>query len=257
MSDTVRSAIFLVQFVLQRLATLVFLLVALGLIVATGLAVAGIWPWLEMPLAFGGTVYPQAGLAVQSCVTLLAVLLCIYLPTNARIMALENSHRRFHIGMADVARAYAAAHAADRAGMFQVQSEFDAVRERLAYMREHPDLESLEPQIMEVAAQMSFLSRELAEIYSDDKVDRARAFLKQRQQEIELFNRRIDHAKAVTLRLKRWAEDVELEESVAVSQLQRLREDLRDILPELGYREVETLEGASVVNLQQPAKAAE
>lgn len=234
----------------------IFVLAALALVVATGLAAAGVWPWLDLQLAFGGTTYPQAGIAVQSGVTLLLVLLCFYLPANARIMTLENSHRRFHMGMHDVARAYATAHAADRAGMFQLQSEFDAVRERLVYMREHPDLETLEPQVMEVAAQMSFISRELADIYSDDKVDRARAFLKQRQQEVELFNRRIDHAKAVTLRLKQWAQDVELEESVAVSQLERLREDLRDILPELGYREVSTLDG-SVVSLTRSAKAAE
>ena len=234
----------------------VFALAACALVVATGLAIAGIWPWLDMQLSFGANVYPGAGMAVQSGVTLFAVLLCVYMPTNARIMALENSHRRFHIGMADVARAYATAHAADRAGMFQIQSEFDAVRERLAYMREHPDLETLEPQIMEVAAQMSFISRELAEIYSDDKVERARAFLKQRQQEVELFNRRIDHAKAVTLRLKQWAQDVEMEESVAISQLARLREDLRDILPELGYREASNLDG-SVISLDRGAKAAE
>ena len=256
MSDNVRSAIFVAQYLFQRLATGLFVLVALVLGLATALSVAGIWPWLDMELAFGSTVYPQAGIAVQSGVTLLAVLLCFYLPANARIMALENSHRRFHIGMADVARAYATAHAADRAGMFQIQSEFDAVRERLAYMREHPDLESLEPQIMEIAAQMSCISRDLAEIYSDDKVDRARAFLKQRQQEVELFNRRIDRAKAVTLRLKQWAQDVELEESVAISQLERLREDLRDILPELGYREAPDPDG-SVISLQRGARVAE
>ena len=235
---------------------LVFVLAALALLGATALAAAGVLPWLDMQLSFGGTVYANAGIAVQSGVTVLMVLLCFYLPTNARVMALENSHRRFHLGMSDVAQAYATAHAADRAGMFQIQSEFDAVRERLTYMREHPDLETMEPQIMEVAAQMSFISRELADIYSDDKVERARAFLKQRQQEVELFNRRIDNAKAVTRRLKQWAQDVEMEESIAVSQLDRMREDLRDILPELGYHEVAD-SAASVVSLTRKAKAAE
>ncbi len=51
-------------------------------------------------------------------------------------MALENSHRRFSPGMQDVARAHAAAHAADRTGVFQLSSEFDALRERLAYLRD-------------------------------------------------------------------------------------------------------------------------
>ncbi|MFN3211332.1 MAG: DNA repair protein [Roseovarius sp.] len=254
MTETFRSAIVIAQYFLNRLAVATFALAALLLTGATILSAFGLLPWLEFPVSFGGQVYENAGQIAQIGLTVLAVLLCFYLPANARVMALENSHRRFHMNMHDVAQAYAAAHAADRAGMFQIQSEFDAVRERLAYMREHPDLESLEPQIMEVAAQMSYISRELAEVYSDDKVDRARAFLKQRQQEVEQFNKRLDHAKAVGVRLKQWAMDVEMEESVAVSQLERLRDDLRPILPELGYEEVSRLDG-SVVSL--PTKAAE
>jgi signal transduction histidine kinase len=254
MTESIRSVILISQYFLNRLAVTVFALAALGLVLATALAAFGALPWLEFQVSFGGQIYENAGQIAQIGLTVLAVLLCFYLPTNARIMALENSHRRFHIGMQDVARAYAAAHAADRAGMFQIQSEFDAVRERLAYMREHPDLESLEPQIMEVAAQMSYVSRELAEVYSDDKVDRARAFLKQRQQEVAQFNKRLDHAKAVGVRLKQWARDVEMEGSVAVSQLECLRDDLRPILPELGYEEVSSLDG-TVVGL--PNRAAE
>ncbi|WP_428516767.1 DNA repair protein [Roseovarius sp.] len=254
MTETFRSVVVIAQYFLNRLAVAVFALAALGLTLATALAASGVLPWLEFQVSFGGQVYENAGQIAQIGLTVLAVLLCFYLPANARVMALENSHRRFHMNMQDVTQAYAAAHAADRAGMFQIQSEFDAVRERLAYMREHPDLESLEPQIMEVAAQMSYISRELAEIYSDDKVDRARAFLKQRQQEVEQFNKRLDHAKAVGVRLKQWAQEVEMEESVAVSQLERLRDDLRPILPELGYEEVSDLDG-TVVGL--PNRAAE
>jgi len=66
-----------------------------------------------------------------------------------------------------------------------MSSEFDAVRERLAYLRDHPDLDSLEPQVLELAAQMSHQSRELSDIYNDEKVTRAKTFLKQRQEEAE------------------------------------------------------------------------
>src|SRR6056297_1640384 len=208
MTDSVRSVVLLVQYVLNRVAVAGFALIALALLAATGLALAGVWPWLEFQAAFGGVVYENAGQIAQIAITVLAVLLCFFLPANFRIMALENSHRRFHIGMQDVARAYATAHAADRAGMFQ--------------------------------------------IYSDDKVDRARAFLKQRQQEVEQFNKRIDHAKQVSLKLKQWAQDVEMEESVAVSQLERIREDLSEILPELGYQEVARLDG-TVVDMTKKA----
>jgi hypothetical protein len=172
-------------------------------------------------------------MGVQIGVTALAAALVFFLPTNARIMALETSHRRFHIGMQDVARAYQLAHAADRDGVFTLSSEFDSIRERLAFLRDHPDLAELEPSVLEVAAQMSHVSRELADLYSTRNVARARDFLIQRQQEIEEFERRISEAKAVADEIRRWAGRVEIDEAVAWSQLERLAEDLRRILPEL------------------------
>ena len=173
-------------------------------------------------------MYAQIGL------TVLAIGLCFYLPSNRRIMQLETSHRRFSIGMQDVARAYAAVHAADRQQTFQLSSEFDAVRERLAYLRDHPDLSTLEPALLEVAAQMSHISAELAQVYSDDKITRARGFLEQRQEEITLFNGRLDQAKAISTEMKQWLHEVELEESVCAAQLERLRAEMREVLPELG-----------------------
>ena len=174
-------------------------------------------------------------------------------------MQLENSHRRFSIGMNDVAQAYAAVHAADRAATFQLSSEFDAVRERLAYLRDHPDLSTLEPTLLEVAAQMSHISRELATVYSDDKIKRARDFLQQRQEEVELFNARLDQAKGISTDLKHWLHEVELEESVAAAQLDRLRAEMREILPELGMESVVRTNQAALDNIviEMPPKAAE
>ena len=125
-------------------------------------------------------------------------------------------------------------HAADRQHTFQLSSEFDAVRERLAYLRDHPDLSTLEPSLLEVAAQMSHISTELAQVYSDDKIDRARKFLEQRQEEIATFNSRLDQAKAISTEMKQWFHEVELEESVCAAQLERLREEMREMMPELG-----------------------
>jgi len=196
--------------------------------------------------------YENAGQIAQITLTALAVLMCFFIPTNGRIMQLETSHRRFEIGMQDIARAYVAAHGVDREGLFQLSSEFDAVRERLAYLRDHPDLGDLEPALLEVAAQMSFISKELAEVYSDEKVNRARAFLTQRQQEIEAFNTRLVKAKQVCQELRHWAHEVELEESVAASQLQRLRDDLRDVLPEFGQEDIARADG-TIVSLTEKA----
>ncbi|MFO7769874.1 MAG: DNA repair protein [Roseovarius gahaiensis] len=236
----------------QRLAVVIFVLAAVVLSGVTLMAAFGAVPWIEFQASVGGVLYENAGQIAQIGVTGLAVLLCFYLPSNARIMRLETSHRRFEIGMHDVARAYALAHAADREGLFRMSSEFDAVRERLNYLRDHPDLQSLEPALLDVAAQMSHISRELAEVYSDERVDRARAFLTQRQQEVDAFNARLDHAKQVCRDLKHWAHEVDLEESVAVSQLNRLRDDLRDILPELGHEDVVDA-GQTVLDLSKKA----
>ena len=65
--------------------------------------------------------------------------------------------------MRDVAQAYQAAHAADRDGVFNLPSEFDSVRERIEHLQRHPDLGRLEPEILEMAAQIGRKSRKLAE----------------------------------------------------------------------------------------------
>ena len=225
---------FLIQYLMQRLSLLFFAACAAALTTATIMAALGFWAWIDLPLSYDGVPVENAGMYFQIFATVLAAGICFYLPANARILQLENSHRRFQISMDDVARAYAAVHAADRGHVFQLSSEFDAVRERLAYLRDHPDLSTLEPALLEAAAQMSHISHELAEVYSDEKIGRARAFLKQRQEEVNLFNERLDQAKAISTEMKHWLHEVELEESVAAAQLARLSEEMDEILPQLG-----------------------
>jgi hypothetical protein len=225
---------FLVQYVMQRLALLFFAGCAAALTTATIMAALGNWAWIDLPVEYAGAPVEDAGMYLQIFGTVLAAAICFFLPANARIMTLENSHRRFTVSMDDVARAYGAVHAADRGQTFQLSSEFDAVRERLAYLRDHPDLSTLEPAVLETAAQMSHISRELAEVYSDEKIERARGFLKQRQEEVELFNSRLDQAKAIPTEMKHWLHEIDLEESVAAAQLARLSEEMNEILPHLG-----------------------
>lgn len=225
--------LFALQSLLQPLAIALIIAATLVLGGGIGLALAGVVAWPDIIIGFEGADY-QIGPAVVSGLFLLMVTMCVYLPGALRIQRLELAHRRFHIGMEDVTRAYHAAHAADRAGMFQMKHEFDAVRERIAYLREHPELGELEPEILEAAAQMSQVSQELAQIYSDEKMERARQFLIQRQQEIAEFNSRLDAAKQMTQELRQWADRVEVDEDVAHSQLERLRGELRETLPELG-----------------------
>ncbi|WP_176440892.1 DNA repair protein [Oceanicola sp. 22II-s10i] len=220
--------------IVQPLATAALALLALSLVTVTLLCAFGVLPWPELALAWNGAPVEGAGMWALIGLTVLAIGLCSFVPSNGRIMALETSHRNFHISMHDVAHAYHKAHAADREGVFRMSHEFDAVRERIAFLRDHPDLDGLEPEILEAAAQMSQVSHELASIYSEEKVNRARTFLKQRQEEIEQFNDRLDTAKAITNDLRRWLDAVEMEESIARSQLDRMLAELDDLLPELG-----------------------
>ncbi len=225
---------FFFQYLMQRLALVFFAACAAALTTSSIMAAFGYWTWIEMPFSYAGEPVENAGMYLQISATVLAAGICFFLPANARIMQLENSHRSFSVSMNDIARAYGAVHAADRGQTFQLSSEFDAVRERLAYLRDHPDLSTLEPALLEAAAQMSHISRELAEVYSDEKIERARNFLKQRQEELSLFNSRLDQAKAISTEMKRWLHEVELEESVAAAQLARLSEEMAEILPQLG-----------------------
>lgn len=220
---------------LQLIAMAVLAIAAAAALAATIAAALGYLPWLELTARFGETTVPWAGMALQIFLTTLLVTLVFFLPSSGRVLALENSHRNFRISMNDVARAYHVAHTADRAGVFTMSSEFDAVRERLAFLRDHPDLGHLEHEVMEVAAQMGEQARELADIYSDEKVARAKKFLAARQEDAERQQERIIEALHICRELKRWSDQVELEESVVASQLAQLDDQLREILPELGY----------------------
>lgn len=216
-------------------------------------AAAGVLPWLSLPAAIGDAPLPWAGMALQIGATVLLIAVAATVPAMIRVSRLEAAHRSFAMGMEDVARAYHLAHAADRDGAFRLRHEFDAVRERIAHLREHPDLDGMEPGVLELAAQMSTQSRRLAETYSDDAVDRARRFLEQRQEEVERTREAIAGAHHSARELRRWTEAVELDEQVVESQLARLEEDIADILPRLGY--VRAAGHGNVVRM--PATAAE
>jgi len=229
-------------------------------VAATMLSALGVLPWLSMQAGFGtGTV--DAGVYIQIGLTCLILMLAFYLPSSARMMALENTHRKFSMNMRDIVDAYRTAHAADRSGAFALASEFDAVKERMAFLRDHPDLQALEPQVLELAAQMSQVSQELADTYGEAKVTRARTFLQQRQEEIEQFQQRIEDAQTIQHELRQWTRDIEIEESIAKSQLKRLRDELFELLPELSAQlqtpPDDSDPSASSVIAMSPPRAAE
>ena len=216
--------------------SLVLMFVLCVVVIGYTLAAAfGLAPWLNFTAQFGEFFVPNAGVIVQIALAVILTALFFFMPSAGRILSLEKSHRDFKITMEDVARAYHVCHTADRSGVFTMSSEFDAVRERLSYLRDHPELDSLEPQVLELAAQMSQQSRELADVYSDDKVTRAKMFLRQRQEEAERQQQLIVEAHHAIRDIRKWSQQVELEESVVASQLSQLEEQLEATLPSLGY----------------------
>lgn len=248
-----RASYELFRLVMQRVAAFVIGGLALAVFGYVLLCLTGLTAWPELTVGVNGALV-SIGPAVTMVVAALMLSLVFFLPSHARVMALETSHRRFHMGMRDVARAYAMAHAADRTGAFELKSEFDAVRERIAFLRAHPDLSSLEPEVLEVAAQMSQVSRELAETYSDKKLARARDFLTARQQEIEAFNERLIVARATLDDLRPWIAQVQSEEVLAQREYTRLTEDLRILLPELWGDDADKVETAQTITALEQDK---
>ncbi len=218
------------QDVSQIVSISVLAAAAAGSVGASVLAAFGVLPWLSLTVMYGERVI-EAGPAVQGGGAVLLALLTTFFPSARRVLKVEAMRRDFTLGMDDVTRAYWAAHAADRAGAFRLAREFDAVRERLLFLRDHPDLADLEPAVLEVAAQMSAESRELARVYSDEAVNRARELLEHRRADAEEMSERIARAHAAVLEMRRLLEDVEVEEEVVRSRLSRLREELDELMP--------------------------
>ncbi len=243
--------LFRLQAGLGTAALSLLVVLAIGLSLLSLMASFGLMPWLDVQAGFGGQSFAHAGMALQLLFTALTLALCFFLPASTRVLRLEASHRNFQISMQDVAQAYAIAHREDREGSFSLSGEFDATRERIGLLRKHPDLSLLEPALLEVAAQMSLQSHELARVYSDEKVQRAKEFLRHRQQEVALFRDRMVLAQYACTELKHWLQDIEADEKVAQSQLERLERDLREVLPNLGY---DFEDAANVV--QMPVKPA-
>lgn len=223
------------QTVAQHLAFGAIIAITAFLCLTSALAALGQMPWPTMQLAWAGVALPEAGMWVQIGLTAIMVCVCFFIPANARMARLEKTHRSFQIGMEDVKRAYALAHAADRTGVFSLSTEFEEMRQRMELLRKHPDLQQLEPELLELAAQMSFQSRDLARAYSDDKVSRARSFLAARQADADTMAEKLKLARMTVDELKRWLTDVETEERRNHAQIRRLEADLREVLPALGY----------------------
>ncbi len=238
-----------------------FLLVVFATVLTgyTLLSLFGMAPWLSAELRFGDVQTVEAGIYIQLALTAIFLALMFFVPSSTRLMELEKSHRTFRLSMEDVAKAYHQCHTADRAGLFTMSSEFDAVRERIQYLNEHPDLASLEGDVLTVAAQMSEKARHLADVYSDEHVARAKTFLRERQEEAERQQRQIVEALHICRQIRDWSKQVNAEEASVNKQLAQLDKELQAVLPQLGYgfEEEDAEPETNVVQLPHQKPAAE
>jgi len=245
MPKNFRSVISISRVALQVMSMVALVGSTLMLSIWTISAFLGVAPWLSLLAGVQSEQLVDFGPQVQLCLTLLGVALISFLPSSIRVMRLEANHRSFELSTQDVAKAYMISHAADRDGAFASVDEFDGMRDRLAHLRKHPDLTHLEPEILELAAKMSFQSRDIAQIYSSEKIGRAKAFLSQRQEEIERFENLVMAASEQAKSLRSWMSRLDASEAETHRQIERLKGDLIEILPIL---RIDITEGAGIVN---------
>lgn len=163
------------------------------------LSATSAWPWLGLEANIGG-VGVDIGIFSQLGFTCLLASFATFSPSNTRILELEKSHRNFTMSM-----------------------------------RDHPELAGLEPETMEVTAQMSNTTRDLATIYSDGNSKRAKDFLIQRQVKRVDFDEKISLILSVTQEIRNYRLDIKNSERKVERQMEQLEKGLREVLPKLGF----------------------
>ena len=94
----------------------------------------------------------------------------------------------------------------------------------------------IDAELLTLAAQMSEQSRDLANTFSEARVERAKESLRQRQQDAEDLQTGIEAANAASREIRRQIEDVEFAEGSAQSQLMLLREELASLEARIGLK---------------------
>jgi hypothetical protein len=166
---------------------------------------------------------------------LFAAILLTFIPSARRLMKLELSHRSFQTGMEDVRQAFYIAFTADRSGMFRLNEQFDAVSERIRFLKQHPALENKEPEILALAAQMSFEARELAARYSMENVTRANSIIAERLVEVEAVEAAITDIERTNAAAKQTLERLAAIKETAAGKLAADMQELETLLGPYGF----------------------
>jgi hypothetical protein len=171
---------------------------------------------------------------------LFAAIQLTFVPSAWRVLRLERSHREFRTGMNDIEEAYYRSHSADRAGTYRLTREFDAVMERARHLQSLPDLHGMEPDILILAAQMSYMSRDIAAAFNDEKVAAAKEFISKRLTEAEQFETQIEAFKRTIESIRADASKIHTLETDAGAMLEKLVADWTQMQQQLQLAKAET-----------------
>lgn len=140
--------------------------------------ILGWTPWVTWSLTFGETTITNAGMYAQILVSAVLILQAASVQDKVRLMHNEKTTILANQKYNDVSHAYDVCFQKDKTGFFKAKNQYDQVRERFNYLDDHPDLEHMTDDVLELAAMMATESSGLAEAFSDAKVQKLEAALR-------------------------------------------------------------------------------
>jgi hypothetical protein len=230
------------------------ILLAAGFSIDTVLDASGQLHWQQLMHPIERYVVNDNGIVLQISICLFLVLAALLLSTLSRLARLERLQKTSALSLPDIATAYRLSHAADRKGAFALVGEFDQMRLRMDHLRNHPDLQDLQDDLLQIAAQMSMQTRDLARIYSDENVKGATDFLRQRQLDVQALSDQLTIARTTCDELLACSNTVDADDDQIRQHIEQLEHELKDILPSLGFSPIAARpRHGNVVALQKAA----
>ncbi len=162
-----------------------------------------------------------------------ACLIRALLPGQRRVLELEILHREFALKQEDVVNALYIFFQEDRAGVFKLKEQHDAVMERVRFALQHSDLHAMDHEVLEAAAMVSTRLSGLAQHFSTEKVAAAWKSLDVAQQQSALLEQTITELQNSQPELRRLEQTLSLKAATQQSQLQMLTDKLAGVVEQV------------------------
>jgi ribosome-associated toxin RatA of RatAB toxin-antitoxin module len=166
--------------------------------------------------------------------TALIVLALAYSYRSA--LTIEVTRTNFQINMEDVMHAFARIFEADRNGMFHLPQQFDAINERLSWVRQQPEFQESEHAVLLLAAEMSVASQNLDHAYGEEVIESAQTLLAQRETQLNQLEVQLREVRAIAAEITPLLRGLEDREDRVRSAHQRELALLQERLAPHGYQ---------------------